>query len=359
MGGGGSSGGTTSASNQYSSLASWAQPYVTSMLGAGQAEVFNTNPQGQITGVNPYNAFGSYNPTTGGQYGMTPSDLTAAQSSVAGFTPLQNQAFTGASNLQTPGQFGQATNFAGASGLGSLGTAQQAAQTGQNYQSMATNPGTVGAYMNPYVQQSLAPQLQLLGQQTGINTAAEQAAATSQGAFGGSREALANALAQQQGNLAAQQAIGQGYNTAYNTAQQNMLAGQQLGLQGLNTALGGYGQSGQAAGTLGNLGTSQLAAQQGILGMQNTYGTQQQQQQQNIINQAMQNYSTAMNYPMTQLSNLKNLIAGIPVSNVTTTQQQAAPSPTSALAGLGTAGIAGLGLYNASQPSAKTTTAPA
>ena len=251
MGGGGSSGGTTQQSNQYQSLSPWAQPYITSMLGAAQSQVFNTDQSGNITGINPYNAYGSYNPQTGGQYGLTPSDQMAAQSSVAGFSPLQQQSFQGAANLQTPGQFGQATNYAnqgiggalgstnqaamygGMGAMQGMGTAQQAgnqagmyggmgamsgmqgaqtagqaagygnmgAQAGASYGQNAQNAQTVGSYMNPYLQASLAPQLQLLAQQTGINSAAQQAAATGAGAFGGSRSALANSLTQQAGNL--------------------------------------------------------------------------------------------------------------------------------------------------------------
>ena len=348
MGGGGSSGGTTQQQNQYSSLSPWAAPYVTSMLGAAQSQVFNVDPtSGNITGINPYNAFGSYNPNTGGQYGMTPSNVLAAQSSVAGFSPLQNQAFQTAANLQTPGQFGQATGLNVAGALNTLGTAGQAAQAGQQYQNMATNPAAMQAYMNPYVQASLAPQLELLSQQTGAGMMGTQAGATQAGAFGGTRQALQSALAQQAGNLAAQQAIGQGYNQAYQQAQQAQQYGAGLGLQGLQAALGGYGQAGTLGANLANIGTGQLAAQQGILGTQSTLGAQQQAQQQNIINQAMQNYATAMQYPMTQLTNLKNLAMGIPMTDTTTTVQQPPPSLASSVAGLGTAGIGGLAMYNA------------
>jgi len=332
MGGGGNSGGTTQQQNQYQSLSPWAQPYITSMLGAAQSQVFNTDPStGQITGINPYNSFGSYNQQTNGQYGLTPSDQLAAQSSVAGFSPLQQQSYQGASNLQTPGQIGMGTGAAGLATANAFNLG--ASSTPQNFQNQ------IGGYMNPYVAQSLAPQLQLLGQQTGINSAAEQSAATSLGAFGGSREALANALQQQTGQLAAQQAIGQGYNTAFNNAQNQYNSDAGFALQAQQAAL-------QGAGQLGQLGSQQLAAQQGILGLQNTYGGQQQQQQQNIINQAMQNYQTAQQYPMQQLGQLKSLISGVPVTDVTATTQQAAPSTASTLAGLGASGIAGLGLYN-------------
>ena len=41
-------------------LAPWSQPYVSSMLGAAQQQVFNTDPTtGQVTGIVPYMAFGA------------------------------------------------------------------------------------------------------------------------------------------------------------------------------------------------------------------------------------------------------------------------------------------------------------
>ena len=331
-GGGGGQQQTTQQSNQFASLSPWAQPYVSSILGAGQAQVFNTNPAGEITGINPYQAYGSFNTNTGGQYGMTPSDMAAANSAVAGFTPLQQQAYQGAGALQVPGQYGAATGAAG------MGTAQALTAQGR-YQQQATDPNAVASYMNPYVANSLAPQLQLLAQQGGIQSAAQQGAATQAGAFGGSRSALANSLAQQNSLLAQQQAIGQGFNTAFNNAQQAQQFGANLGMQGAQTGISGAGQ-------LGSLGGQQLAAQQGILGLQNQFGGQQQQQAQNVINAGMTNYQTAQQYPMSQLGQLKGLISGIPVTDVTTTAQQAQPSTATQLAGLGTAGVAGLALAN-------------
>jgi hypothetical protein len=358
MGGGGSSGGggggQAAQQNQYSNISPWAQPYVSSILGAAQSQVFQTRPTAavpgtpatydeygnvtnpgtpgtpagsEITGINPYTAYGMNGA------GQSAAAQEAARSSVAGFTPLQQQAFQGAGNLQTPEQFGAATGSA-LQGVG------QALNAGQRYEQMATNPYATAAYMNPYLQASLQPQLNLLAQQGGIQGAQQQSAATQAGAFGGSRSALQNALVQQNNLLAQQQAIGQGYNQAFNAAQQAQQYGAGLGLQGA--------QAGITGGTaLANIGAGQLAAQQGILGLQNQYGTQQQQQQQNIINQAMQNYATAQQYPMTQLQQLSALGAPYVTKDVTTTQQAAGPSPLANLAGVGTAGIAGLGLYNA------------
>ena len=250
---------------------------------------------------------------------------TNAQDYVAGFSPLQQQAQKGAANLKMPGQFGQASQMAGAAGMGSM-------MAGQNYANQATDPNAVGAYMNPYLQQSLAPQLQLLNQQFGIQGAQQQGAATQAGAFGGSREALSNAMVGQGQALAQQQMIGQGYNQAFNQAQQAQQFGAGLEMQG-------YGQGIQAAGQLGGLGTAQLAAQTGILDTQGKYGAQQQAQQQQAIDQAIQNYQNAQNYPYMQLGFMSNLIRGTPTGNTTETRYQAQPSWLQQVGGaLGTAG---------------------
>ena len=250
---------------------------------------------------------------------------TNAQDYVAGFSPLQQQAQKGAANLKMPGQFGQASQLAGAAGMGSM-------MAGQNYANQATDPNAVGAYMNPYLQQSLAPQLQLLNQQFGIQGAQQQGAATQAGAFGGSREALSNAMVGQGQNLAQQQMIGQGYNQAFQQAQNAQQFGAGLELQG-------YGQGIQAAGQLGGLGTAQLAAQTSVLDTQGKYGAQQQAQQQQAIDQSIQNYQNAQNYPYMQLGFMSNLIRGTPTGNTTETRYQAQPSWLQQVGGaLGTAG---------------------
>jgi len=328
-GGGSSGGGQTQQQNQYTNLSSWAQPYVTSILGAAQQQVFQTDPTtGQLTGINPYSAYGSTNPA-GGQYGLTASDQAAANASIAGFSPLQTQQQQAVQNLQNPWQTGAASNQV----TQSMNTANQlgASATPQDFQNQ------VGGYMNPFIAQTLQPSLQILNQQYGQQGAAEQGAATSRGAFGGSREALMQGLNQQNQNLAANQLVSNAYNNAFGAAQNQYNQSGTFALQAAN-------QAAQNAGQLGALGTQGLQNQQNILNMQGTAGGQQQQQQQNIINQAMQNYSNAQQYPMQQLGQLKNLVSGIPVTDVTTTQSAAAPSTIGQLAGLGTtaAGIYGL-----------------
>jgi hypothetical protein len=314
QGGGGKGGGggggpqqvtsTTTSSN----VPEYARPYVENMLSSAQSQIYNDD----MTGFRPYQPYS-----------------TDVNNYFAPFSPLQQQAQQGAANLQTPGQIGMGSDLTAIGGVGALGTASQMANAGQNYQNQATSmygPGSVGAYMNPYIAQSLAPQLQQLNQQFGIKGAQEQGAATNAGAFGGSRNALMQGLNQQNQQMAAQQAIAQGYDKAFQQAQQAQQFGNTLGLQGQQGALQGLGQAINAGQGLGQLGGQQLAAQQGIINTQGTMGAQQQSLEQNKINQAIQDYATQQQYPFMQLGMMNSMLRGLPMQNMSTQQYQATPS---------------------------------
>jgi len=441
-GGGGGSPAATSQTISTSNIAPWAQAGVTQLTQAGLQNIFpqynqSTGVLGPQSGYTPFNANTAQQVDANGQpvnTGMNTA-YNAGKANTAGFSDLQNQSFNAAQNMQLPGQYNAATGMAGQAGQGALGTtgtaglygaqgagygqqaaglAPQAQQYGANaanigmqglgygamgagygamganagmsYGQNATNPNAVQSYMNPYLQSTLAPSLQLLNQQYGMQQNANQGAATQAGAFGGSRMGVQNALNQQNQLLATNQLVGNAYNQAYNTANQNMqnaatlgiqgsqagmqgaaagqsginsaiqgqqaglsgigqanatygqgIAGAQTGLSGVNTAQQGYAGANTAAGTMANIGTQQLAGQQSIAGLQNAYGAQQQQQQQNILNAGNQNYSTMQAYPMQQLQQMEGLYTGAP-TNTTTSNYSAAPSTLSQVAGLGMAG---------------------
>jgi hypothetical protein len=214
-------------------------------------------------------------------------------------------------------------------------------------------------YMNPYMQNVVNVQQAAAQRQADIAGTQRNAQAVGAGAFGGSRQAVTDAeanraLADQKNAIQAQ-----GLNTAYTQAQQQFNAdqaarmqaqqaniGQQqfgasLGMQGLQTGL-------QAAGQLGQLGQNVYGQQMGINQLQNQYGAQQQALEQSKINQQIQDYATAQQYPMLQLANMNALTRGLPMQAATTQVYQAAPSLTSQLAGLGTAayGLSQLGGSN-------------
>jgi hypothetical protein len=209
---------------------------------------------------------------------------------------------------------------------------------------MATNPGATQAFMNPYLQSALNPALDETRRQYGINQTNQMGNATKQGAFGGSREALMASENNRNMNTAMNQMIGTGYQNAYDAAQKNMQYGSGLNLQGQQAALQGFNQLGQAAGALGQLGQQQFGAQKDIINLQNQMGAQQQGAEQTKINQAIQNYAMAQQYPMMQLGNLSNLIRGLPMQSTTTQSYQAPPSTLSQIGGLA---ATGLGAYGA------------
>ena len=161
-----------------------------------------------------------------------------------------------------------------------------------------------------------------------------------------------------QQNLAANlgiQQLGAGQNLQAQLAnQQNRLANQQLteqakqfggqyGLQANAQALG-------AANQYGALGNQMLQAQQGIYGLQNQVGGQQQAYQQSILNQAIQDYANAQQYPLMQLGTMSNMLRGLPMQASTTNQYAASPNPLSQA--IGTIG-AGASIYNAYNPTGR------
>ena len=324
-GGGGGSAQPTQSTNYTTNIPEYARPYVENMLNATQAQIYDSSGGG----FNPYVPY-STDPT---KY-------------IAGFSPLQSYAQSGAAGLTLPSNYGLATGQTLGTGaqLGML--APQMGMAGANYGAMATSPYAISSYMNPYLRSSLAPQLEEARRQYDITGAQQQAAATRAGGFGGSREALM--AAENRRNMAQQmnQMIGQGYNQAFNQAQQAQQFGANLGLQGQQAQAGALAQQLAAANQLAGLGGQQLQAQQGIYNLQNQLGQQQQQQQQNIINQAVQNYATAQQYPFMQLGVLNSMLRGLPMQQSSTQMYQAPPSTISQLAGLGTAGLGALGMYN-------------
>ena len=90
----------------------YARPYVEKMLGKTEA----------LTDINknPYQAYGAER--------------------IAGFTPMQQQAFQGVQNMQTASQLGTGTQMAGLAGL-------QGLTAGGQYAQQATSPGSMQAYM--------------------------------------------------------------------------------------------------------------------------------------------------------------------------------------------------------------------
>lgn len=354
-GGGTSAPSATSSTVNQSNIPEYARPYVETMLGVAQQQIFNYDDSGNVISMKPYTP-----------YSQNATDY------IAGFSPLQQQAQSNVANMQTPGGYATGTNYAQTAGLGALSTANPAAQyggmganaglagmqQGMSYGQNATDPNAVAAYMNPYLQATLNPAMQLQNQQFGQINAQNQGQATQQGAFGGGRQAVMQGLNQQNQMLAQNQLVGNAYNQAYNTANQNMqnaaslgmqgtaqaMQGAGIGLQGVGAQQAAYGQLGAQGTNLANIAGAQNQTELNINAAQQASGAAQQAQQQNIINQQIQNYATEQQYPMMQLGNMSNLLRGLPMQSTTAQTYQAAPSAVSTLGGLG---ATALGAYGA------------
>ena len=306
MGGGGSGGGApTQSTVTNTNIPEYARPYVETMLGATQQQLFNTQQTGggynpetgqttpgttQITGVKGYTPFGADGA------GMGPTEQAAAQAAVAGFTPLQQQAQAGIAGLQVPGQFDAATQAAmmgtqaalnagqyqpqyfgnqfrapGAYVPGQFSMVQAQAPELTQYQmagpervgTQAFTGENVNQYMSPYMQAVVDKQQREAVRQAGIAGTQLAGQATQAGAFGGSRYGLMEA--ERQRNLATQlgdiQATGS--QAAFQNAQQQFNQQQQANLQAaLANQQAGLTAGGQNLQAL--LGVQQLGAGQNL-----------------------------------------------------------------------------------------------
>ena len=317
LGGGGSSApaapsNTTSTSTQTTDLPDWAKGYAKDTLAKGAA----------LTDVNqnPYQTYSG--------------------ARIAGFSPMQQQAFQGAQDMTVAPQVGTGTGLSVGAGLGGLNVANNA-----NAQGFQQN---VGGYMNPYMQQVLNPQLDELRRQYGISGTQQAAQATQAGAFGGSRDAIMAAENQRNLGTAQNQAVGQAYNNAFTNAQNQYNANTQ-------NQLAGYGMANQAAGQLGNLGQQQYGQNMGINQLQNQYGGQQQALQQQGLTNAYSDFVNQQNYPYKQLGFMSDLIRGLPLGQQSAQSIYTPPPSTAQTIGSIGLGAAGLGkLFGAEGGEVKT-----
>ncbi len=316
-GGGGGAPPPSSQTVSNTSIPEYARPYVERMLGKSEA-LSDINQ-------NPYQAYGGER--------------------IAQFSPLQQQAFANVASQTVAGQLAPATQLAGASGLGSLGIAGQAAGAGQNYYNLATNPYAQAAFMSPYMQNAVNRQKFEAMRDYDIGLAKQRAQAVGAGAFGGSRQAIAESEANRNLQQQLQNIQAAGTQRAFEQGQQAQQFGANLGLQGLGAALQGYGQAGQAAGTLGQLGQTQFGQEQAISAEQQKVGAIQQAQAQQNLDLAYQDFLKQRNYPYQQLAFMSDMLRGLPLSQTAQTMYTAPPNLASQLGGLG---MAGLGIYGMS-----------
>ena len=248
-----------------SSLSSWAGPYVTQMLGRGAA-----------VADMPYTAY--------------QGPLTAGPSA------LQTQSFQGLGALQTPTTSGSFTGAAYA-----LPTAEQMA-AGQPGTYTPASGNVAQQYMTPYLQAVLDPQVAAARRQAEISQQNLQSQYGKAGAYGGSRQGVAEAELQR-GLLDRLSGIyGTGYQNAFQQAQDQFNREQRYGLD--------------------------------VLAAQRAGGTEQRNIEQQGILADLAQFEQERDYPMQRLQFMQSLLgSGVPLE--TQTYSYSEPSGLQALTSTG------------------------
>jgi hypothetical protein len=163
-------------------------------------------------------------------------------------------------------------------------------------------------YMNPYLSAALDPQLQELRRQGQIINLGNQAQATKMGAFGSSGSALMQTEGQRNVMDKMQQALGQGYSTAYDKAmaQYNADQNRQMDVQKDTEA------SRQFSANFGLKSLGEL----GVAG-----ATQRDIEQQGIAADRAQ-FEEQRDNPYKQVQFQKSLLTGLPITTTDTSKMQ-------------------------------------
>jgi hypothetical protein len=332
---GGGGGGNSTQTSYSTNLPEYAKPFYEELLKQTGKQVYSTDTEGNVTGVNPYT------PYTGERVAAFSPGQTAVQGEVAG--------------MKTPGQFGSA-----ASGLNlgqTMGFGAGAAGLGQafSYDPSKTpifSRSAASYYADPYASGVTDIAVREAERKGELDKTAGALGAINRGTFGGARNTLMQA--EQQRNL--NQNIGdiraKGAEQAYQNAQQQFNAdvnrqqqaqqygaslGSQIGLAGLQAGIDTSGKQGALGAAEQTANLERLKAQAASAGEQQAY-------QQQIDDLKYQQFMDQQNYQKSQLDYLSQILRGNAAA-LGTTQVSYAPAPSLA-SQLGGVGLAGLGLYN-------------
>ena len=344
-GGGKSSGGGSTTQTSYSTnLPEYAKPYYEELLKQTGKQVYTTDAEGNVTGVQPYT------PYTGER--------------IAGFTPEQAKVQTEVAGMTTPGGFGEAARGIGIGermgfGAGATGLTQAFGYTPTAISGGTFSPAAAAYYEDPYQKAVTDVAVREAERQRDLARTGRMTGAIGRGTFGGARQTLADVEAErgaaqgiadirakgaEQGYLNAQKMFEADQARRMQAAQLGQQAeqyqaglGKDIGLAGLQAGLEAAGKTGALAATEQTANLERLKAQAASAG-------EKQALQQEIDNIKYQQFQEQQNYQKAQLDYLSQILRGNAAA-LGTTQVQYAPAPSLA-SQLGGVGLAGLGLYN-------------
>ncbi|WP_028219231.1 tail fiber domain-containing protein [Paraburkholderia oxyphila] len=265
------------------------------------------------------------------------------------YTPYQGEGVAPMNDMETSGMNAMYNQGASGIGMGAVNQGVNYANQAGSYspQQVSYNAPTaaqIQAQQNPYTQQVVDATNQQMQQQLQIQQQQEAGSATGAGAFGGSREAVQQALNQKYANQNMANTDAALYNQSYTNAQQqantNAQGAYQAALANQSAGLTGNQQTLQAGVDLGALGQGQQTI--GSQNANNMYmaGSMAQNQQQNVDNYNQNLYSQAQGAGERQLQDLMAGTYGGSAGGTTTQTAGGGNNATSAIGtGLATAGM--------------------
>lgn len=318
----GSSAPATSTVEQ-SNLPSYAEPYFTELLERASEQ--------SLTPYTPYGGerLAPVGPDTGAAYDLT---REIAGQGIAGLP--------------------QAMGTVGGAMQGSMDIAGQASPYQYDQTQLFTGQN-VGQYMSPYMQQVLDVQKEQARRQFDEQGGARAAQAVQAGAFGGSRQAVQEGMAERDllNRMADIQATGQ--QNAFQSAQQAFQA-DRAALFGREQAqaaedasamgrqLQALGQGAGLAGQMAALGETGRAADIQNAQLLEAIGGQLEGRQQGAMDMAYQDFLRQQAYPEQQLQLYSSILRGVPVEPTTTSTLYQPYNPMQQALG---AGLGAIGLY--------------
>lgn len=260
----------------------------------------------------------------------------------------------------------------GLTAQGALGSQAYAGQPGYEFSQYQFDPtqtfsgDVISQYMNPYMQNVVDIQKQQAASDYQIAQNQRNAQAASAGAFGGSRQAVQEAMAERDLLNRTNQIQAEGLANAYTDAQrmfgedraaqfarEQAQAGELGRMQSSQAAenlerdqfgLGALAQSGTMAQQLAGLGEQGRAQDIQNAQLLETMARSNEARTQAELDMAYQDFLRQQNYPMEQLQQLAAMIHGLPVADAGTTTTSTPYNPAAQALGMG---ISALGLYNA------------
>ena len=232
---------------------------------------------------------------------------------------------------------------------------QLATLQGTGYQSQQFGGQQAQQYMDPYLEQVLDRQKESLRREAERQQAGRSAQAVQAGAFGGSRQAVQEALAEESLMRQIQDVEATGRQQAFEQAQQQFERdrqarerAQQMRLQSAEqlAALDAQAQKIGMTGAelLANLGAQEFETGVQSAGLLEAVGKAETAREQQMLDLAYQDYLRQRDYPREQLQFMSSILRGVPVSP---SQEQATFQSVNPYQQLLGTGISGLSLYRA------------